>query len=349
MLPLLSAISIICMIPVLSVAYHRFLDRDVARRSAMLTAAISVGAGVLWLTGSSLVPGVSESPLWLPIASLSALAGFICSLPVRDVTSSRTAVLLYSLGWVLVVFLPLGLVVFPPHLGIDPALLPIDMGGALAVHVAVGASAMALLLAGRGFPLSGRGHPLPSAGLVVASAILIPLFWTVAMVGLELAIDDATPLIVAGNILAALAAAVGWMVVERIHRKASSPSGVLAGLLCGLVAAAPGGGTLSPAWSIATGALAGVASATFVFSRSTASGRSAWVLVGVHFVAAALGLVSVGLFGEGFGFVFTGQVDILGAQLLGTIVAGCWAAGASLVLWPVARSLTARRWNPVGR
>jgi hypothetical protein len=356
MMVAVSTIAILATIPALSELYLPFLGsarrgqrrpglgRVGARSSAVLTLVVSAGAMAVWVLASLMVRGVTASPLWMPTAALAALAGFLTSLPVRDVTSRPAPVVAYSLGWTVLVFVPLALIMmFPARVGLDAAAGPVDLGGALPVHVAVGASALALLFARRRLPQSGPQGVVPPRVPLLSSGLVLWIVWAIGLVGMELALDGISGLIAVDSIVAPLAAVVGWALVERLRTTSVTASGVVAGLVCGLVSITPGSGFLSPVWAVITGATAGIVCAVFVYQRVASSGRRTWFLVGAHLVAAAIGLGYLGLSGTGFGFIFTGQLSVLLTQIGGCVLVVVWAGGVSLLLWPLARRLAPRR------
>lgn len=340
MLHVVSAIAILMLVPTLSLLYRPFLDVSDGRARTVLTLAVATSAAGVWIIVSSLVPSVSSSALWLPTTALAALAGFLSSIPLRDGPSRPLPVLVYSSAWSLCVFVPVALVViFPHHLDLVAAFGILDLGGALPVHVAAGASVLALLLVKGRYPRSSRPHVLPGKRRLVASGIILWVGWAVGLAGLELAFDDLTPLIVANSVLAPLAGVFGWTLIERIRTNTSTPSGLMGGLLCGLVAITPGGGLLSPGAALITGAVAGACCASLTFARVAATGQRAWFLVSAHLVAASVGLVSLALLGTGFGFVYTGQMGQVQVQLFSVVGVAAWAGGVSLLLWSLTRRL----------
>ena len=339
----LSTFAILAILPALSVLYREFIHGRTRRSAVLVTVGICAGSAVIWLVVAACVPQVVSSPLWLPAAALAAVAGFLCSLPIRDLTPRTGPAVVYAFVWVLAIYVPAALIVlFPREVGIAAAGSAIDLGGALPVHVTVGASALVVAVFTRKRPNVARTRSRPAARALLLWGVVLWVGWTVGLAGLELAIDDVTPRILLNCLLAPLASLGGWLLIQRMRLHSTSVDGAVTGLVCGLVAVTPACGYLDPLWAIVTGAVAGVSCAAFLLGRLRSPARRSWYLVGVHLVAAAIGLVLLGFFASGYGFIYTGQPGPAQSQVTGTLAVAVWAALLSLALWPIARRLIVR-------
>jgi len=349
-LVILCTIAILAVIPALSVLYREFLDRTGLRASAFLTAEISLGSLAIWLVISLFVPGVPSSPLEFPTAALAAVGGFLASLTVRDTSSHVLPALLFSLGWTALVFTPVAmLVLFPANLGLDPTAGPVDLAGALPVHVAVGSGALGVLTLARKWAVDDRSHVRPRSWPLFVSGLVIWVGWILGFVGLELGLDSVvTPRIITNGIVAPILGVIGWLIGQRIKTATTTPIGAVAGLLSGLVAIAPGCAYFTPLWAGLTGAIAGLAGSVFVSAWVRRTGRHAWFIVGAHLLAGAIGLMMIGFFGSGFGFIYNGQTTLIEVQFLSILGVVAWASVISLILWLAVRQ-AARRAVRVGR
>jgi Amt family ammonium transporter len=344
MLSIIGTIAILAVIPALSILYREFLDRTGQRASVSLTVVISASSLVLWLAFSAFVPGVIASPLELPTAALAAVGGFLSSLTVRDTTSHPVPPVLFSLGWTALVFTPVALVVlFPASLGLDVVTGPLDLGGALPLHVAVGGSALVVLTVARRWAVGNRSHVRPRSWLLLVSGVAIWAGWTLGYVSLELEIDSVvTPRILVNAIVAPLLGVVGWLIAQRIQTASTNMFGAVAGLLSGIVAIAAGSAYFTPLWAGITGLVAGIGCSLFVTATVRRTRRHAWFLVGAHLLAAVIGLVMVGLFGMSFGFIYDGQLTLVEVQFVSAAAVVLWSALVSLGLWLLVRSLAVR-------
>jgi Amt family ammonium transporter len=350
-LTIVCTLAILAVIPAMSIQYREFLDRTGLRASIGLTVLVSFASLVVWLLASLFIKDVADSPLEWPTAALAAVGGFLASLTVRDTTSRTLPAVLFSVGWTLFVFVPIAVVVlFPTSLGIPVTAGPLDLGGALPVQVAVGSGALVVLTLARNWAVEDRSHVRPRPWLFLASGLVIWAGWLLGFVGLELTVDAVvTPRIVLSSLIAPVFGVLGWLLAERILTARTTPFGAVAGLLCGLVSVSAGSAYLTPLWAGVTGAIAGIACGVFVIRRVAKTGRHAWFIVGVHLVAAVVGLLLVGLFGLGTGFIFDGQPALFELQFVSIVGVMVWSGVVSLLLWLGVRQLARRSHRFVAR
>jgi ammonia channel protein AmtB len=337
-----SVLAVLGLIPTFTVLYQPLLSES-RWRSLQLNSMIALGCAAVWLGVSALLPGVTTSPLWLPTVAFAAVAGFLVSVPLRSRTAAVRPVVAYCIAWCALVFVPVvTVVVFPAAVGLNAAGSALDLGGVLPVHAAAGATALTVLIVLRGRPLVTSEGPRTS--WVVLAGCLLWCLWALALVSLELAFDTITPIILTNVVLAPAASILSWILVERVRRHRNTVASAGAGLVCGLVAVSAGSGMLEPVWAIVTGAVAGLVSASVVL-RDPGSARRA--LLGLHLLPAALGLVLLGLFTTGSGFIYTGQPTVVIGQITTTGVVVLWSVAISAGLWylglAVTRAVRARR------
>jgi len=344
LLAALGTVALLALIPALSVLYREFLDRGGLRASILLTSAISLGCVAVWLLVGLFVPAVAMSALYFPVAALAGVGGFLASLTVRDTTSHPLPALLFSLGWTVFVFTPVALVVFfPTVVGIGATQGPLDLGGALPVHVAVGSSALVVLTFARRWAVADRSHVRPRSWTLYLSGIAIWVAWTVGYVALELGLDPlVTPRILVNCVVAPLLGVIGWLIGQRVTSATTSPIGVVAGLLSGSVAIAAGCAYFTPLWAGITGLAAGLFGAVFVGRRVLKTRRHAWFLVGTHLLSGGIGLFTIGFFGTGFGFIYDGQTTLIETQFVSIVLVAVWSMLVSLVLWLLVRQAALR-------
>jgi Amt family ammonium transporter len=352
-----AVLAILVCIPALRLLHPslvRPLDRRLDRTGFGPTALVCVLGALLWLGISAAVPELAGSSLRWPVGALAALAVYLCSVAVR-VIRARTVVLALFCGvWCALVFVPAAaLVFFPEVFGFTISSSAWDLGGAVPVHVAGGAAVLAVIRvharrdARAAYPtadrpphrvLVGQGHPavvLASAGLVLWAG------WVAALVGLDMAIDSVTPLIVRNGIIVPLASMAGWLLLERVRTRRTTLFSAAGGLVSGLVAITPAGGSLGVAWALTLGLVVGLVCSACALERDVNSRdadghdggerdvggtlRPGRYLVAVHLLAAVIGLLWVGLFGDGGGFVYTGQFSTVQVQLAVSVVVAVWS------------------------
>jgi Amt family ammonium transporter len=135
----------------------------------------------------------------------------------------------------------------------------LDFAGGIVVHTTAGVSALvvALLLGKRqGFPGAAL---LPHApGLTMLGAMLLWVGWFGFNGGSALAASDDASTAILNTHAAASAAALVWLLIERITFGKPTTVGFATGAIAGLATITPGAGYVSPGSAIVIGALAAV-------------------------------------------------------------------------------------------
>lgn len=333
MMAVLSSFAIVAIIPALALLYREYIGRPGSRASIELTVSVAAVSAGVWLLATGFIPGVGLTALWLPTAALAALAGFLCTLPVRDRTGSVRAAVGWCLAWTTLVFVPVALaVLYPSVVGVAPGDRALDLGGAIPVHIAVGSSAVAWVIMARKGDKPEQRRVRPVTWAMVVLGLLLWAGWTCGLVGLELAFDEVTAKIVLNSVLAPVASTIAWIVIQRIRSHTTSLQGAVSGLVCGLVAVTPTAGFLQPTWAIVIGVAAGAFGCLLTIARLRSPYRRSWYLFSTHFLPAAIGLLLAGIFASGPGFIFTGQVGVLSAQVATVVAVSGWSILVSAVL-----------------
>ncbi|AMB58321.1 ammonium transporter [Microterricola viridarii] len=203
----------------------------------------------------------------------------------------------------------------------------LDFGGAAMLFLSTAAGGLGWLLVNR-----TRG-PIVAVAAPRRAALTIAFLWAgffAVTVGSE-AVPDATALAAAVNtVVAPLCAAVAWAVVERIRHRRFTLGGTVRGVFAGLVAITAAADVLTPTWAGILGLAAGALAAVVSGPRGSALGHLL-----AQLSAAALGLVFIGILGEGVGGLLTGSWVQLGAQLFSVgVVAGFafWFAATMAII-----------------
>jgi ammonia channel protein AmtB len=280
----------------------------------------------------------------LPLAALAGLASIIAAAPVRLLGFGAAAAVAFAWLWSLIVFTPVAIALFGAEGILGSALGTLDLAGALPVLVAAGAAGLAVLLISPGRP-SARA---PARPLVLSAAFAaVWMLWILWLVGLELALDDVTGRIILNAVVAPLASAITWLMVQRIRNAQTTVAAAVGGLLCGLVAITPGCGYLDPFGAAMTGSIAGAVCAVAVYALLGHARHPAWLLVTVLIVAASIGVGLLGAFSTRSGLVFTGQPEVLLSQFASAAVVTGYALVVSAPLWLLVRGSLSRRAVPV--
>jgi Amt family ammonium transporter len=239
--------------------------------------------------------------------------------------------LLFSGIWATVVYFPVAHWVFAfdgaeSEKGgwIANQLLAIDFAGGTAVHINAGAAGLALaLVLGKRIgwkrdPM--RPHNLP---LVMIGAGLLWFGWFGFNAGSALSANGQAAEVWVTTLVATGAAALGWLLTERIRDGHATSLGAASGVVAGLVAITPACSSVTPVGAIAVGLLAGVFCALAVGLKFKLGFDDSLDVVGVHLVGGLWGTLAVGLFASAAatagvdGLLYGGGVDQLWRQAVG--------------------------------
>jgi len=203
-------------------------------------------------------------------------------------------------------------------------LLAIDFAGGTAVHINAGAAGLALAIVlgkrvgWRRDPM--RPHNLP---LVMLGAGLLWFGWFGFNAGSALSANGQAAEVWVTTMVATGAAALGWLLVERVRDGHATSLGAASGVVAGLVAITPSCSSVTPLGAIAIGALAGVLCALAVGLKYRFGIDDSLDVVGVHLVGGLWGTLAVGLFASAAttagvdGLFYGGGVDQLWRQAVG--------------------------------
>ncbi len=205
-------------------------------------------------------------------------------------------------------------------------LLAIDFAGGTAVHINAGAAGLALaLVLGKRVgwkrdPM--RPHNLP---LVMIGAGLLWFGWFGFNAGSALSANGQAAEVWVTTMVATGAAALGWLLVERIRDGHATSLGAASGVVAGLVAITPSCSSVTPLGAIAIGAIAGALCAMAVGLKFKLGFDDSLDVVGVHLVGGVWGTLAVGLFASAAttagvdGLFYGGGVDQLWRQAVGAL------------------------------
>ncbi len=321
----LATISVLAVIPLLSVLRRRLVARTMTGLWPEVAVAAGVGAIVslaLWSMRFTGIPPLFSAP----ITALGALFAVIATSPLR-VRSLPVRALISAVVTALV-FVPAAIAVFGSAFNfLFTSAGFIDLGASLAVFVAAGGVGLGILVVERGVP--GDGDDRPRWWAVIRPLLLLWIAWIGWLVGLELAIDDSTRIILFNAILMPLAGTVAGVVVERIRHRANTSRGLALGFLGGAIAATAACAYLEPPLAAITALIAGALCA--LPSPSGSNGGSKSIVTAAVF-AGASSLLLLGLFAKDLSFIYTGQPEVFFGQLAAVAGAGAYgfAIGAGL-------------------
>ena len=203
-----------------------------------------------------------------------------------------------------------------------------DFAGGTAVHINAGAAglALAIVLGKRiGWQRSPmRPHSLP---LVLLGASLLWFGWFGFNAGSALGANAIAGLALLNTQVAAGAALLGWILVEKIRDGHPTTLGAASGVVAGLVAITPACAFVAPWAAVVIGLIAGGFCALAVGLKYRFGFDDSLDVVGVHFVGGVIGCLSIGFFGSSAvnslgldGIFYGGGLALLGKQALGVVL-----------------------------
>jgi Amt family ammonium transporter len=258
------------------------------------------------------------------------------------------AMLLFSILWVLLVYVPVAHWVWGG--GWLAGLKFLDFAGGAVVHINAGVAALvaALVLGNRrGFPATPMPpHNLPAT---VTGAGMLWVGWFGFNAGSAIASNGVAGMAMLATHTAAAAGCIAWMAQEWLKFGKPSVLGVVTGMVAGLGTITPASGFVGPGGALIIGLLAGTVCfwATQYIKRRLQIDDSLDVFP-VHGVGGFMGTVLTGVFGAavlgGVGHPDgRGMAVQLGVQLLGAVVTVAWSAGLTFVILKIVGAVTPLR------
>jgi Amt family ammonium transporter len=248
-----------------------------------------------------------------------------------------SAMLLFSLLWLLLVYVPICHWVWGD--GWLQKLGVLDFAGGTVVHINAGVAALvAALVLGqrRGFPQTAMApHNLTMA---VTGAGMLWVGWFGFNAGSALAADGTAGMTMLVTHIGAAAGCVAWMTAEWIKHGKPSVLGIVTGMVAGLGTITPASGYVGPLGALVIGASAGVVCffATMFIKRRLKIDDSLDVFP-VHGVGGTIGTLLTGVFaastlgGVGYAEGVTMGKQVM-TQLTGVAVTIVWSGGLTFIL-----------------
>ena len=216
----------------------------------------------------------------------------------------------------------------------------IDFAGGTAVHINAGAAGLALaIILGKRVGWrkeSMRPHSLP---LVMLGAGLLWFGWFGFNAGSSLGANGLAGLAFMNTQVAAAAAIVGWLAVEKIRNGHATSLGAASGAVAGLVAITPACAFVAPWAAVVIGIIAGALCALAVGLKYKFGFDDSLDVVGVHLVGGIWGSLAIGLFGTHVvnsigldGLFYGGGTVLLGKQALGVALVAGYSFIATLII-----------------
>jgi ammonium transporter, Amt family len=245
--------------------------------------------------------------------------------------------------WSLIVYAPIAHWVWSPagwlaKRGVE------DWAGGIVVHAAAGAAVLALLLVigtRRQWPKAvTRPHSIP---FVVLGAGLLWFGWFGFNGADGLQANAVAAQAVINTQVAAAAAMLVWLLVERVTAERATVLGGVTGAVAGLATITPNAGYVDTYAALIIGGLAGVICYLCLRLKLVLRLDDALDVIAVHFVGGVLGVLLLGLFGDknvntigANGLFYGGGIRLLGEQAQAIVVV---VAFTFCITWMIAISV----------
>jgi len=247
-----------------------------------------------------------------------------------------SAFLVFGALWTVVVYAVLAHWAFGGGWLIEGGTL--DFAGGVPVEMGSGFSALAAALVVGARKDYGRQALLPhNTVYVLAGAGILWFGWFGFNGGSGINAGQNSVLAFANTLLCPAACVGTWMVLDAIRGRKVTAVGAATAIITGCVLITPGGGFVSPMWSIALGIAGAVPCYALVVWRPRTRVDETLDVLAVHGLAGFVGILFIGFFaqagwnGISDGWVY-GNIDQLGDQALAALAAPVYAFGMTYVL-----------------
>jgi ammonium transporter, Amt family len=234
--------------------------------------------------------------------------------------------------WAILVYAPIAHWVFSPA-GWLFKRGALDFAGGTVVHINAGIAALAaVILLGKrkGWP----NHPMPPHALpfTLIGAGILWFGWFGFNAGSALKGDGIAAQALVNTHMAAAAAMLGWLVVERLRTGHATTLGAASGLVAGLVAITPCAGFVGGMAPIYIGLIAGGVCALAISLKFKFGYDDSLDVVGVHLFGGLVGSLLLGFFADATinpagtdGVFLGGGFGLFGEQVLAVVATMVWS------------------------
>ncbi len=255
--------------------------------------------------------------------------------------------------WLVLVYAPIAHWVFSPN-GWLFERGALDFAGGTVVHINAGIAALALVLVlgrRRGWP--GETMPPHALPLTLLGTGILWFGWFGFNAGSALSSGGLAAQALLNTHMAAAAAMLGWLLVERLKSGHATTLGAASGAVAGLVAITPCAGFVGGLAPLIIGFVAGAACFLAIQLKFRFGYDDALDVVGVHLVGGLVGSLLLGLFADlrvnslgADGLFFGGGLSLLGKQVLAVGATMAWSFVLSVVIAKVIDATIGLRVTP---
>jgi Amt family ammonium transporter len=233
----------------------------------------------------------------------------------------------------------------------------LDFAGGTVVHINSGiAGFMGALVVGKRIGFGREAMPPHSLTMTLVGAALLWVGWFGFNAGSALEANGTAALAMINTFVATAAAALSWMLAEKMFKGKPSLLGGASGAVAGLVAVTPASGFAGPMGAIVLGIVAGFVCMFFVSAIKNAFGYDdALDVFGVHCIGGIIGAIGTGILAAPFlggtgvfdytagkvgDYDLAAQVIIQAKTVALTLV---WSGVGSLVIFTILKAIVGLR------
>ena len=262
-----------------------------------------------------------------------------------------SALMVFTPIWLTIVYYPIAHMVWAGG-GLFFEMGALDFAGGTVVHINAGISALvACIILGKRIGYPKEPMPPHSLTLTMVGTGLLWVGWFGFNAGSALEANGSAALAMINTFVATAAAALAWMVVEKLAGHKPSALGFCSGVIAGLVAVTPAAGNSGPFGAIVLGAVASIICFIAVSKLKPMFGYDDSLdAFGIHGVGGIVGAIGTGIvYAPGLGgpggadFVVGSQVV---TQILAVVTTIIWSSIGTAVAIYVAKALTGLRVSP---
>jgi Amt family ammonium transporter len=241
--------------------------------------------------------------------------------------------------WLILVYAPIAHMVFAGGWLADMGAL--DFAGGAVVHMNAGAAALALVLIlgpRRGYP----DDPMPphNLPLTVLGTGILWFGWAGFNAGSALAANGVAAQAIMNTFLAASAAMLGWLLVEKLKSGHATTLGAASGAVAGLVAITPCAGFVGGMAPIYIGLITGALCYLALGIKKAFKLDDSLDVIAVHLVGGLVGSILLGFFADANinsvvtneGVFLGGGGDLLVDQIVASVVTLAYSFVASYII-----------------
>jgi Amt family ammonium transporter len=213
----------------------------------------------------------------------------------------------------------------------------IDFAGGTVVHINAGiAGLMAAFVVGKRVGFGREAMPPHSLTMTLVGAALLWVGWFGFNAGSALEAGGTAALAMINTFVATAAAALAWMLMEKIFKGKPSLLGGASGAVAGLVAVTPASGFAGPMGAIVLGIVAGIVCMFFCSGVKNALGYDDSLDVfGVHCIGGIIGAIGTGFLANpalgGTGIFDYAAGKIADYDMTAQVITQCKAVALTLV------------------